>query len=259
MELESIMLSNGAAEGDGSMVGEVQTVSSSTLAIHADSEEARVPDGLVDAAAPPISVSTTFEAGGKYSYSRCGNPTLERAEKVLGTLHSAPPALLYSSGMAATFALLYHLCPEYVAIEDGYHGTHHAIDLLAKKHNAGKTRKGEERFKKLTLDIHDIAKLKRGDVIWLEVPKNPTCEVADIHSFAQMASTMGVILAVDQTFAPPPLLDAFHFGADVVMHSTTKFLSGHSDCLGGALVVRDSDLRSALAGERALVEVSQAR
>ena len=115
--------------------------------------------------------------------------------------------------------------------------------------NPGKSR---QKYVKLGVGIHDLAKLKKGDVVWLEVPKNPTCEVADIRAMAKITSSMGIILAVDQTFAPPPLLNAFDFGADVVMHSTTKYLSGHSDCLGGALVVKNPQMRAQLLSQRTL-------
>ena len=143
------MLSNGAAEGDGSMVGEVQTVSSSTLAIHADSEEARVPDGLVDAAAPPISVSTTFEAGGKYSYSRCEIPPSSVRKRSWG--RSTAPL----QRCCTQVAWLQRLLCSTISVQSMWPSRMATTALttqstyLQKKHNAGKTRKGRRGSKNL--------------------------------------------------------------------------------------------------------------
>jgi cystathionine gamma-synthase len=132
---------------------------------------------------------------------------------------------VYASGQAATTAVLFHHRPRRVAIRrGGYHGTHAAIDALAPF--------GVE---KVALD----APLAKGDLVWLETPRNPTCEMEDIAVHAARARDAGAVLVVDSTFATPVLQNPLALGADVVMHSTTKFISGHSDALGGALVARD--------------------
>ncbi len=199
-----------------------------TLALHADA-------GLEPAAdvAPPIHVSTTFEAdnAGGLVYARNDQPTRRRLEAVLGALDGGA-AVVYASGQAAATAALLHFLPRRIAIaRGGYHGTHAAIDALA--------RLGVE---KVPLD----APLSAGDLVWLETPRNPTCECFDVAAHAARAHAAGAWLAVDGTFATPVLQQPLALGADLVMHSSTKFLSGHSDALGGVLVARDPALAQAL-------------
>lgn len=208
------------------------TLRPDTLALHADS-------GLEPAAdvAPPIHVSTTFAAENDAGlvYARSEQPTRGRLEAVLGAL-DAGEAVVYASGQAATTAALLHLRPRRVAIQrGGYHGTHLAIDALRPF--------GVE---KVPLD----ADVGRGDVVWLETPRNPTCEIQDIAGHAERARAAGARLVVDGTFATPVLQKPLLFGADLVMHSMTKFLSGHSDALGGVLVARDPAVAARLREER---------
>ncbi len=199
-----------------------------TLALHADA-------GLEPAAdvAPPIHVATTFEAGNAEAlvYARNDQPTRRRLEAVLGALDGGA-AVVYASGQAAATAALLHFLPRRVAIaRGGYHGTHAAVDALA--------RLGVE---KVPLD----APLSAGDLVWLETPRNPTCECFDVAAHAARARAEGAWLVVDGTFATPVLQQPLALGADLVMHSTTKFLSGHSDALGGVLVAREPALAQAL-------------
>jgi cystathionine gamma-synthase len=154
---------------------------------------------------------------------------------VLGAL-DAGEAVVYASGQAATTAALLHLRPRRVAIgRGGYHGTHLALGALAALGVA-----------KVPLD----ADLGEGDLVWLETPRNPTAEIQDIALHAERARAAGARLLVDGTFATPVLQKPLLYGADLVMHSMTKFLSGHSDALGGVLVARDPALAARLREER---------
>lgn len=203
-----------------------------TLVIHADV-------GLEGAAdvAPPIHVSTTFAADNPEHlvYSRTEQPTRRRLEAVLGALEGGE-AVVYASGQAAATAAILHLHPRRVAIaRGGYHGTQAVLDAFRPW--------GVE---KVPLD----APLGAGDLVWLETPKNPTCEIADVAAHAARARAAGARVLVDGTFATPVLQRPLALGADVVLHSMTKFLSGHSDALGGVLAVRDAAAAEALRRER---------
>ena len=205
-----------------------------TLALHADRAVERAPD-----VAPPIHVATTFEADNPDGlvYARNAQPTRSRLEAVLGALEGGE-AVVYASGQAATTAALLHYRPRRVAMKrGGYHASHHAVAALAPW--------GVE---EIPLD----APLARGDLVWLETPKNPTCELEDVSAHAARARAAGAALVVDSTFATPVLQNPLALGADVVMHSTTKFISGHSDALGGALVAREPAVAAALRAERAI-------
>jgi len=190
-----------------------------TLAVHADDQAEQAAD-----VAPPLHLSTTFLAGNAEGllYSRMDQPTRRRLEAVLGALEGGQ-AVTYASGQAATFAALLHFRPRRVAIgRGGYHLTHAAVESL-RPHGV----------EAVALD----ASLGPGDLVWLETPRNPTCELQDIALHAARAHAAGAHLVVDSTFATPVLQRPLALGADAVMHSTTKYLSGHSDALGGLLVV----------------------
>jgi cystathionine gamma-synthase len=203
-----------------------------TLALHADEGLERAPD-----VAPPIHVSTTFSADNEDGlvYARAEHPTRRRLEAVLGALEGGH-AVVYASGQAAATAALLHLRPRRVAIaRGGYHGTHAAIDALAPLGVA-----------KAPLD----APLARGDLVWLETPKNPTCEIQDVAAHAARARAAGATVLVDGTFATPVLQRPLALGADLVYHSVTKLLAGHSDALAGVLVSRDAAVAARLREER---------
>lgn len=202
-----------------------------TLALHADR-------GLEPTAdvAPPIHVSTTFGAGNDSGlvYAREDQPTRRRLEAVLSALEGGT-AVVYASGQAATFAALLQLRPARVVIaRGGYHATHAAIAQLG--------------LPEAPLD----APLAAGDLVWLETPRNPTCELADVAATVARARVAGARVAVDSTFATPVLQAPLALGADLVMHSSTKFLSGHSDALGGVLVAREPALGEALRKARTI-------
>ncbi|CCO33863.1 hypothetical protein BN14_07949 [Rhizoctonia solani AG-1 IB] len=185
--------------------------------------------------APSISVSTTFRepipakleypsdpdpsTPDRHIYSRYTTPVSTRVEK---DAH----AITYASGIAATTTALVHLNPKRLAIRDGYHGVHVSIGVYKK------TRPDLE-----LIDIDD--EFRQGDICWIETPLNPTGEARNLRHYADKVHAAGGRLVVDSTFAPPPLQDAFTSGADIVLHSATKYLGGHSDLLCGVLAVKD--------------------
>ncbi|KAI0381990.1 PLP-dependent transferase [Hypomontagnella monticulosa] len=196
------------------------------------------------AVAPPMHVSTTFRysnnpddlqrwvninpsnAHDSHIYSRDSAPNTTRFEAVLTSILRGP-ALTYSSGLSAFHALLVFLNPRRVAITHGYHGCHGVIKVLSKL--TGLTT--------VDLDADFETELQPGDVVHVETPLNPTGEARDLKDYAEKAHRRGCFLTVDATFAPPPLMDPFALGADVVMHSGTKYFGGHSDMLCGVLAV----------------------
>lgn len=161
-------------------------------------------------------------------YSRDSAPNTTRLEALLTSIIGAP-SLTYASGLAAFHAMLVHLNPRRVAIGGGYHGCHGVISLLSRLTG----------LEQLDLDNEsDLARLRPGDVLHVETPLNPTGEARDLAHYRRRADELGCYLTVDATFAPPPLMDPFRFGVDVVMHSGTKYFGGHSDMLCGVLSVR---------------------
>ncbi|KAI9743094.1 MAG: hypothetical protein M1818_003389 [Claussenomyces sp. TS43310] len=158
-------------------------------------------------------------------YSRHTAPNTTRLEAILSTiLHG--PAVTYASGLSAFHALLVFLNPKRIAITEGYHGCHGVIDIHTKLTG----------LKKLELDC-PASELHAGDVVHVETPLNPTGRAIDLAAFAKKAHDRGAFLTVDATFGPPPLQDPFLWGADIVMHSGTKYIGGHSDMLCGILAV----------------------
>jgi len=154
--------------------------------------------------------------------------------------------VLYASGLAATFAAFSRVLPRRVAISGGYHGTHLVLDQLRRI-------SGGASFETIVLPSPEEAPsvLLEGDLVWLETPLNPSCDIADIAAYSSAAKAIGgVTVVVDSTFAPPPLQRPLTHGADIVMHSTTKYLAGHSDAMGGALVVADEALAAVLREDR---------
>lgn len=224
------------------------TYDPATLAIHGD-------DWLNKGAdvAPAMHVSTTFryshdpdeleastEATGPPAstdfppiYSRLSAPNTTRLEALLSELLGGR-ALTYSSGLSAFHALMVYFRPNVVAIGHdklgGYHGCHGVLALHTKMHGLKLADLHDER-------TWDELGLGKGDVVHVETPLNPTGEAYDIAALAAKAHARGAFLTVDSTFAPPGLQDPFALGADVVMHSGTKYIGGHSDMLCGVLAV----------------------
>jgi cystathionine beta-lyase/cystathionine gamma-synthase len=158
-------------------------------------------------------------------YSRQTAPNTTRLEAILSTLLKGP-SLTYASGLSAFHAALVFLNPKRISIGDGYHGCHGVIGIHQKLTG----------LKKLPLDC-PAEELQPGDVIHVETPLNPTGLALNIKAFAEKAHSRGAYLTVDATFGPPPLQDPFLWGADLVMHSGTKYIGGHSDLLCGILTV----------------------
>lgn len=164
-------------------------------------------------------------------YSRHTAPNTTRLEAILTSiLHG--PTLTYSSGLSAFHALLVFLNPRRISIGEGYHGCHGVIDVHTKLTG----------LRKLTLDC-DPEELQKGDIVHVETPLNPTGKAYNLKKFADKAHARGAYLTVDATFGPPPLQDPFLWGADVVLHSGTKYIGGHSDMLCGILAVNPSRVK----------------
>ena len=223
-----------------------------TRAIHAGQE----PDPLTGAVVPPIyQVSTYAQDGvgglrGGYEYSRSGNPTRTALEECLASLE-APEfpearALAFASGLAAEDTLIRTIAApgtHAVIPDDAYGGTYRLFAKVAAPW-------GVEHTPAPVTDPHAIAaaiRPGRTKIVWIETPTNPLLNVADIAAIADVAHDAGALLVVDNTFASPYLQQPLLLGADVVVHSTTKYLGGHSDVIGGALVVRNAELAERLA------------
>lgn len=221
-----------------------------SLSIHTDDELARTAD-----VSAPINVSTTFrypsdpaklfnvhevEEYDRRSpiYSRISQPVSTRAEAVLDNILDGH-AVLYASGLAAFHAAMIHYNPKRVFIGDGYHGCHGALRMLNRNYGV----------EVLPLDS-DPELIQKGDVVHLETPVNPTGISFDISHYADLAHSKGAYLLIDATFAPPPLMKPFDFGADMIMHSATKYFGGHSDLLAGILVTKDPQVKESLQRDR---------
>src|SRR5579863_4609981 len=214
-----------------------------TLAIHAGQE----PDPLTGAVVPPIYQVSTFKQDGVgglrggYEYSRSANPTRTALEQCLAALEDGPAALAFSSGLAAEDALLRTVCSpgDHVLIpDDAYGGTYR---LFARVLAAWGLSHSVVPMADLGAVREQLA-ARPATVVWAETPTNPLLNIADIRALAQAAHEAGAMLVVDNTFASPYLQQPLTLGADVVVHSTTKYLGGHSDVVGGAVVVADPDL-----------------
>ncbi|KAI9164168.1 trans-sulfuration enzyme [Paramyrothecium foliicola] len=159
-------------------------------------------------------------------YSRYTAPNTSRLETILRSIFGGS-VITYSTGLSAIHGMMVLLNPKRIFISKGYHGTHGVIDVMNKL-------TGVQKF---TLD--DLDKLGAGDVIHLETPINPTGEAMNIAYYSERARAAGAYLCVDSTFAPPPLQNPLALGADIVVHSGTKYIGGHSDMLCGLLVIRE--------------------
>ncbi|MEP6526044.1 MAG: aminotransferase class I/II-fold pyridoxal phosphate-dependent enzyme [Nocardioidaceae bacterium] len=213
-----------------------------TIAVKAGRPE-RVPDAPLNS---PITMASTYVAGGELEYGRYGNPTWESFEEVLGELEGGA-ALAFASGLAAVASVLDLVAPGELVIapRHAYLGTLHQLAQL------------EQRglIQVRLVDVADTdavlaATCDDAALVWLESPTNPALEVADIPAIATGAHQVRANLVVDNTFATPLLQQPLNLGADVVVHSATKYLSGHSDLLLGATVTRNTQIHQALDGRR---------
>lgn len=219
-----------------------------TLAIHAGNE----PDPTTGAVVPPIYATSTYKQDGVgglrngYEYSRSANPTRTALEECLAAIEAGSRGFAFASGLAAEDTLIRSLCTpgdHVVFPDDAYGGT---FRLFAKVLGIW----GVEMTPAAVTHPEAIrAAIRPGKtkVVWLETPTNPLLNVADIAIVAQVAHDAGALLVVDNTFASPYLQQPLELGADVVVHSTTKYMGGHSDVVGGALIVRDAELADKIA------------
>ncbi|PIY69261.1 cystathionine gamma-synthase [Candidatus Roizmanbacteria bacterium CG_4_10_14_0_8_um_filter_39_9] len=200
------------------------------------------PNGEDGAIIPPLHLTTTFKFGNKsaYDYSRSGNPTRKILEKTIAALDGNKYGLAFSSG-STVLATVTHLVEGGEAIlfsTDAYSGTYRYIVNVAGKQGL--------RYRSIDLtDLHIVEKtLKeiKTKLIWVETPTNPLLKVADIKRLSILADKYRVLLVVDNTFATPIVQQPAELGADIVVYSTTKYMNGHSDSIGGALTTSNNDL-----------------
>ncbi|RFA16402.1 cystathionine gamma-synthase [Subtercola boreus] len=216
-----------------------------TTAIHAGQEF----DPTTGAIIPPIYQTSTFVQDGiggfrgGYEYARGGNPTRTSLETLLAALEGGKHAFSFSSGLAAEDALLRAALEpgDHVVLgNDVYGGTHRLINTIHKK--SGILNDTVE-----MMDLHAVQKAVvpgKTKILWLETPSNPLMKISDIGELAEIGHAAGALVVVDNTFASPYLQKPLSLAADVVIHSTTKYLGGHSDVLGGAVVLNDEELAS---------------
>jgi cystathionine gamma-synthase len=209
-----------------------------TLSIHAgrDIEES------TGAVVPPMHLSTTFErdADGEYSrsfsYSRADNPSRRDLERCLAALEGGADAVSHSSGSAASMAVFSVLRPgDHVVAPTGcYHGTAKQLRDVLRPMGVTHTFVDMTRIDAVRDALRDNTRL-----VWIETPSNPMLDISDIETIAELAHGRGAIVGCDNTFATPVWQRPLELGADLVMHSSTKYFGGHSDVMGGAVITRD--------------------
>lgn len=219
-----------------------------TRAIHAG----QAFDPTTGAVIPPVHFSTTYAQDGignlrgGYEYARGGNPTRDALQVQLASLEGGSFAYSFASGLAAEDALLRAVLRpgDHVLMgNDVYGGTHRLVRRIFGDWQIGLT----------TIELGDLEATRaaltglRPRVLWLETPSNPLMKITDITALAEAAHAVGTLVVVDNTFATPYLQQPLVLGADVVVHSTTKYLGGHSDVLGGAVVTNDAELAETVA------------
>lgn len=216
-----------------------------TRAIHAGQQ----PDPTTGAICTPIYQTSTFVQEspgvikGEYDYSRAANPTREALQQNLASLEGGKHGLCFSSGVAATGVVLHLLSAgdKVLLCDDVYGGTNRLFHRVFKQLG----------IETVLVDMTDPAKVsaamdKQTKLVWIETPTNPTLKVIDIERIAEIGRKGGAMVAVDNTFASPYLQRPLSLGADIVCHSTTKYIGGHSDAIGGALIVNDDEIHRRL-------------
>ena len=215
-----------------------------TKIIHAGAE----PDPSTGAIMVPIYQTSTYvqSAPGQnkgFEYARSQNPTRKALEEALAIIENGKFGLAFSSGVAATDAVIKLLSPgdEVIAANDMYGGTYRLFSKIFEKFG----------IKFIYVDTSTVANVQtavtvKTKLIWIETPTNPLMNITDIAAVAAISKAAGAILCVDNTFASPYLQNPLDLGADIVMHSATKYLGGHSDVIQGALMMNDKDLREQL-------------
>ena len=206
------------------------------------------PDPETGAVVQPIHMATTFAQQGVgkhrgFEYSRTGNPTRNALEECLAALEGARHCLAFSSGLGAETTLMLQLNPgdHVVYMEDVYGGTFRLFDKVLKRY--GLEFSGIDAS---DLDVVEKSLTPRTRMVWLESPTNPLLRVVDIDAVSEIAHSRGAMVCVDNTFATPYLQQPLHLGADVVVHSATKYIGGHSDVVGGAIMTNHDELEKQL-------------
>ncbi|WP_408896170.1 trans-sulfuration enzyme family protein [Nocardioides sp. R1-1] len=198
----------------------------------------------------PVTLTSTYVATGELEYGRFGNPTWSAFEEALGALEGGR-ALAFASGMAAVTTIL-DLVGHGGSVVAPHHAYNGTVAALADAESRGRLRASLVD----TTDTAAVVTALEADedcaLLWLESPTNPALELADIPALAAAAHELGIRVVVDNTFATPLLQQPLALGADIVVHSATKYIAGHSDVLMGALVVQDDEVYGALKGRRDL-------
>jgi len=243
------MTAHGSSGGAGRPAGERRAAGGfETLAIHAGQD----PDPRTGAVVPPIYQVSTYAQDGVgglregYEYSRTANPTRTALEECLATLEGGVRAVAFASGMAAEDCLLRTVCApgDHVLIpHDAYGGTYRLFDKVLSRWQVSyrPVHLADSRAVRVALAERPVR------AVWVETPTNPLLSIVDITALVQACREAGALLVVDNTFASPYLQNPLALGADAVVHSTTKYLGGHSDVVGGAVVVADPALGERLA------------
>ncbi len=215
-----------------------------TNAIHCG----QIPEDGTGAVTTPLHMSSTYKVGfpgdeSGYVYSRWSNPTRKALEEVLAALENGTDAFAYASGLASITAVLHLLEPgdHVVAVDDLYGGTHRLFERLMKKFKIEFSYVDGTNAENFKNAIQDNTKL-----FWVETPTNPLLKLTDIEAVVEFAKGKDILVAVDNTFATPYIQKPLDLGADIVMHSASKYLGGHCDIIAGALIVKDADVAEKL-------------
>ncbi|KAJ5092186.1 cystathionine gamma-lyase cys3 [Penicillium alfredii] len=216
-----------------------------TLAVHAGAPH----DPTTGAVIAPISLSTTFAQTsvgspvGLYEYTRSANPNRDNFEQAVAALEHAKYALAFSSGSATTATILQSLAAgsHVVSVSDVYGGTHRYFTKVAAAHGVHVT------FSPcIELHVEDLIRPNDTKLIWIETPSNPTLGLVDIQAVAEIAHRHGILVVVDNTFMSPYVQNPLDHGADIVVHSVTKYINGHSDVLMGVAAFSSESLKERL-------------
>jgi cystathionine beta-lyase len=212
-----------------------------TKTIHGGQHHEKVTGAVM----PPVFQTSTYvqtspgKPVGDYEYSRAANPTRTALEDALASIENGARGLAFSSGLAATDCLLrmFKAGDEIIAMDDLYGGTYRLFTRLYK----------DSGIKFHFVDMNDLEKFQslineNTKLVWVETPTNPLMKLADIAAIAQITKKHNILFAVDNTFATPYIQKPLDLGADIVMHSATKYLGGHSDVIAGALIIKDKAL-----------------
>ena len=216
----------------------------STRAIHAGQN----PDPVTGSVTVPVYLTSTYQQPGpgkegKYVYSRTANPTRIALEECLASLEVGRYGLAFSSGMAATTTILLSLKKgdHVIAGDDIYGGTYRLFEQVLRNYGLQFTYVNPE-----NPDNVENAIRKNTRLVWIETPTNPLMRIVDIRQISKISKKAHAFLVVDNTFMSPYLQNPIEHGADIVVHSTTKYLGGHSDLIGGATITKDEDVQSRL-------------